>query len=63
MQSDKQIKVIARSLETKIKKELVDMLKNERDNYIKFYEAFGEQLKYGIYSSYGMNKEVLQDLL
>lgn len=63
MQSDKQIKVIARSLETKIKKELVDMLKNERNNYIKFYEAFGEQLKYGIYSSYGMNKEVLQDLL
>ena len=63
MQSDKQIKVIARSFETKIKKELVDMLKNERDNYIKFYEAFGEQLKYGIYSSYGMNKEVLQDLL
>ena len=63
MQSDKQIKVIARSLETKIKKELVDMLKNERDNYIKFYEAFGEQLKYGIYSSYGMNKEALQDLL
>lgn len=63
MQSDKQIKVIARSLETKIKKELVDMLKNERDNYIKFYEAFGEQLKYGIYSSYGMNKEILQDLL
>ena len=63
MQSDKQIKVIERSLETKIKKELVDMLKNERDNYIKFYEAFGEQLKYGIYSSYGMNKEALQDLL
>ena len=63
MQSDKQIKVIARSLETKIKKELTDMLKNERENYIKFYEAFGEQLKYGIYSSYGMNKEVLQDLL
>ena len=63
MQSDKQIKVIARSLETKIKKELVDMLKNERDNYSKFNEAFGEQLKYGIYSSYGMNKEVLQDLL
>ncbi len=63
MQSDKQIKVIERSLETKIKKELVDMLKNERDNYIKFYEAFGEQLKYGIYSSYGMNKEILQDLL
>ena len=63
MQEDKQIKVIAKSLETKIKKELESMLKDDRDNYEKFYEAFGEQLKYGIYSSYGMNKELLQDLL
>ena len=63
MQEDKQVKLIARSLETKIKKELQSMLKDERDNYLKFYEAFGEQLKYGIYSSYGMNKELLQDLL
>ena len=63
MQEDKQVKLIARSLETKIKKELQNMLKDDRDNYLKFYEAFGEQLKYGIYSSYGMNKELLQDLL
>lgn len=63
MQEDKQVKLIARSLETKIKKELQNMLKDNRDNYLKFYEAFGEQLKYGIYSSYGMNKELLQDLL
>ncbi len=63
MQQDRQIKLIAKSIETKIKKELEDMLKNERSNYEKFYEAFGEQLKYGIYSSYGMNKELLQDLL
>ena len=63
MQEDKQIKLIAKSLETKIKKELESMLKDNRDNYEKFYEAFGEQLKYGIYSSYGMNKELLQDLL
>ena len=63
MQEDKQIKLIAKSLETKIKKELENMLKDDRDNYEKFYEAFGEQLKYGIYSSYGMNKELLQDLL
>ena len=61
MQEDKQI--IAKSLETKIKKELEGMLKDERETYEKFYEAFGEQLKYGIYSSYGMNKELLQDLL
>ncbi len=63
MQQDKQIKLIAKSLETKIKKELESMLKDDRENYEKFYEAFGEQLKYGIYSSYGMNKELLQDLL
>lgn len=63
MQEDRQIKLIAKSLETKIKRELEDMLKDDRSNYEKFYEAFGEQLKYGIYSSYGMNKELLQDLL
>ncbi len=63
MQEDKQIKLIAKNLETKIKRELEGMLKDERENYEKFYEAFGEQLKYGIYSSFGMNKELLQDLL
>ena len=63
MQEDRQVKLIAKNLETKIKKELETMLKDNRDDYIKFYEAFGEQLKYGIYSSYGMNKELLQDLL
>ena len=63
MQQDKQIKLIAKSIETKIKKELESLLKDDRDNYVKFYESFGEQLKYGIYSSYGMNKEMLQDLL
>ena len=63
MQEDKQIKLIAKSLETKIKKELESMLKDNRENYEKFYQAFGEQIKYGIYSSYGMNKELLQDLL
>ena len=63
MQEDRQVKLIARNLETKIKKELETMLKDDRDDYVKFYEAFGEQLKYGIYSSYGMNKELLQDLL
>jgi len=63
MQEDRQIKLIAKSIETKIKKELESLLKDNREDYEKFYEAFGEQLKYGIYSSYGMNKELLQDLL
>ena len=47
----------------KFKKELTEMLKNDRENYEKFYKAFGMQLKHGIYTSYGMNKETLQDLL
>ena len=63
MQEDRQIKLIEKNIETKVKKELETMLKEDRDNYEKFYEAFGEQLKYGIYSTYGMNKELLQDLL
>ena len=63
MQEDRQIKLIAKNIETKIKRELETMLKDNREDYEKFYEAFGEQLKYGIYSSYGMNKEMLQDLL
>ena len=63
MQEDRQIKLIAKNIETKVKKELETMLKEDRETYEKFYEAFGEQLKYGIYSSFGMNKELLQDLL
>ncbi|MBQ8892672.1 MAG: molecular chaperone HtpG [Bacilli bacterium] len=63
MQEDRQIKLIAKNIETKIKRELETMLKDNREDYEKFYEAFGEQLKYGIYSSYGMNKELLEDLL
>ncbi len=63
LQQNHQLKLIAKSLETKITKELANMLKEERDNYEKFFEAFGNQLKYGIYSSYGMNKEKLEDLL
>ena len=63
MQQNHQIKIIAKNIENKIKNELTDMLKNERDNYETFYKSFGMQLKHGIYSSYGMNKENLQDLL
>ena len=63
MQQNHQVRLIAKNLENKIKNELVDMLKNERDKYVTFYQAFGMQLKHGIYSSYGMNKENLQDLL
>ena len=63
LQDNYQIKSIAKSLESKIKKELEKMLKNDRENYEKFFKDFGMQLKVGIYESYGMAKETLQDLL
>jgi len=63
LQQTHQIKNIAKSIETKIKKELLSLLEDKRDDYEKFFKDFGNQLKYGIYSSYGMNKEILQDLL
>lgn len=63
LQQDRQLKAIANALEKKIKRELADMLKNERENYEKFWKAFGLQLKFALYSSYGAEKELLGDLL
>ena len=63
LQHDRQLKIIAKSVEKSIKNELKKTLKNDREKYEKFFEAFGIQLKYGIYESYGMNKDELQDLL
>ncbi len=63
MQQNHQVNLIAKNIENKIQKELLNMLKEDRTNYEQFYKAFGMQLKHGIYSSYGMNKEKLQDLL
>lgn len=63
MQQNHQVKLIAKNIENKINKELTDMLKDERDQYEIFYKAFGMQLKHGIYTSYGSNKDKLQDLL
>src|SRR5690625_4183193 len=63
LQHDRQLKRIANNLNRRIKKELEDMIKNERDKYEKFYEAFGRQLKFGVYNDFGANKEELQDLL
>ncbi len=63
LQHDRQLKLIARALETKIKDELEKMLENERDKYEEFFKAFGTQLKYGLYADYGMHKAVLKDLV
>lgn len=63
LQHDRQLKLIAKSIEKTIRSELVRMIKNDRDKYEQFFEAFGTQLKYGVYSDYGMHKEDLQDLL
>lgn len=63
LQENYQIQAIAKSLESKIKKELETMLSKDRETYEKFYQDFAMQLKYGIYSTYGMKKDLLQDLL
>jgi len=63
LQHDRQLKLIAKNIKNKIKSELENLLKTERDKYEEFYKAFGRQLKYGIYSEFGSNKETLQDLL
>ena len=63
LQHDRQLKLIAKSLEKSIRNELKKLQKNDREKYGKFFDAFGTQLKYGIYESFGANKENLQDLL
>lgn len=63
LQHDRQLKMIAKNIQSKIKSQLQTLLKDDRDKYEKFYESFGRQLKFGVYNDYGMNKEVLQDLL
>lgn len=63
LQDNKNIKLIAKSIESKVKKELLSMIDNERDKYEEFYKAFGMGLKFGIYNDYGMNKDKLSDLI
>ena len=63
LQQDKQLKVMSKNIEKKINSELKNMLSNEREKYEKFFKEFGMQIKMGIYNTYGMVKEDLQDLL
>lgn len=63
LQHDRQLKIIAQNLEKKIKSELKKLMDSDREKYLKFYGAFGLQLKYGVTGSYGMKKDLLADLL
>ena len=63
LQQDRQLQRIAKNISKKIKSELQSLLKNEREKYETFYQSFGKQLKFGVYSDYGMHKEELQDLI
>ena len=63
LQHNRQLTIIARNIEKKIKSELKSMLENDREKYEQFYAAFGRQLKYGTVSDYGAHKDACQDLL
>ena len=63
LQQTKSIELISKNIDSKVRKELEDMLKNDRENYKKFFEAFGPQLKFGIYNNFGMDKDKLKDLI
>jgi len=63
LQHDRQLKIIASRLEKKLKSELFSMLQNDRETYETFFKNFGMQFKYSIYSSFGKDKELLEDLL
>ncbi|WP_139492446.1 molecular chaperone HtpG [Brevibacillus dissolubilis] len=63
LQHDRQLKLIAKNIKSKITSQLQSLLKDDREKYEEFYESFGRQLKYGVYSDFGANKDTLQDLL
>jgi len=63
LQHDRQLKIIAKRIKEKVKSELLSLLKNDREKYEGFYKNFGRQLKFGVYSDFGQDKETLQDLI
>ena len=63
LQHDRQLRLIAKNIRSKIKNELLNMLNNDREAYERFYNAFSRQLKFGLYSEYGANRDMLEDLL
>lgn len=63
LQHDRQLKLISKNINKKIKQNLQQLQREDRDSYVAFFESFGRQLKYGVYADFGANKETLQDLL
>ncbi len=63
LQHDGQLKLIAKTIEKKIKSELEKMLKNEREAYEEFFKSFGIRLKFGVYDNYGVNKDAVKELI
>ncbi|MCH5323759.1 MAG: molecular chaperone HtpG [Eubacterium sp.] len=63
LQHDRQLKIMAKSIERSIKNELTKMLRNDREKYEQFWKSFGLQIKFGVYNGFGAGKELLQDLL
>ena len=63
LQESQSMKIIAKNIESKIRRELEAMLKDDRETYISFFKTFGVQLKYGVYNNYGQDKDKLKDLV
>jgi len=63
LQQNRQLKVIAKTIEKKVLKELKDMLENDREDYEAFFKTFGVNIKYGVYDNYGAKKDDLKDLI
>ena len=63
LQHDRQLKIMAKSIDRSIRSELKKMLNNNRDKYAEFWKAFGTQLKFGVYNGFGQNSDALKDLL
>ncbi len=63
LQKDRNVQIIAKNIENKIKSELEKMMKDHFEDYKKFFKTFGAQIKFGVYNNYGMDKDKLKDLL
>lgn len=63
LQHDRQLKNVGEIVTKKVKKELAAMMEERPEDYAKFYEAFGRQIKYGVVDRYGADSELLKDLV